>query len=65
MNQLYTTDHNNIVMKRHPKHMADTVSYMLQGEICEILDWSPEHIAEKNTLNENFVRIKLQHDGYE
>lgn len=52
-------------MKREPRHMADTVSYMLSGEICEILDWKPEHVALKDKLNENFVRIKLQHDGYE
>ena len=25
MNQLYTTRHENIVMKREPRHMADTV----------------------------------------
>jgi hypothetical protein len=65
MNQLYTTYHENIVMKREPRHMADTVSCMLSGEICEILDWKPEHVAGKVALNENFVRIKLQHDGYE
>ena len=65
MNQLYTTRHENIVMKREPRHMADTVSYMLSGDICEILDWKPEHIALTDKLNKNFVRIKLQHDWYE
>ena len=45
MNQLYTTRHENIVMKREPRHMADTVSYMLKGELCEILDWKSEHVA--------------------
>ena len=65
MNQLYTTHHENIVMKREPRHMADTVSYMLAGELCTILDWSPEHVDQRARLNENFVRIKLQHDGYE
>lgn len=45
--------------------MADIVSYMLKGELCEILDWNQEHIDRKDSLNHNFVRIKLQHDGYE
>ncbi len=62
---LYTTRHENIVMKREPRQMSDTVSYMLKDELCEILDWKPEDVLQKDRLNENFVRIKLKHDGYE
>ncbi len=65
MTQLYTTHHNNIVMKREPRQMSDTVSYMLKWELCKILDWAPDHIANKAKLNMNFARIKLMHDGYE
>lgn len=65
MNHLYTTQYENIVMKSEPRHMADTVSYMLKNELCEILDWDEKDIANKQRLNENFVRIRLKHDWYE
>lgn len=62
--KLYTTDQHHIVMNREPRHMADTVSYMLQWELCEILDWNEEHQAKKEALNKNFAHIKMLHDGY-
>ena len=65
MKSLYTTKHESIVMKSEPRHMADTVSYMLAWEICEILDWNPEYVEQREKLNENFARIKLLHDWYE
>jgi hypothetical protein len=56
----YTTAHETIVMKSAPKHRADTVSYMLKGQICTILADD-----ESASMDSYFVRIKLRQAWYE